>query len=152
MNHITGTRTLSTDLRQFTRTIAELYHESTPEVLAKTKSNWDPVREKIQRRRQGVEYFEDSSSRCRTNPFDGSLVLYEIMSSRLTVLLHLSKPLRVIAEIYTVEGTFLKRIFDRQICHGATEIISIGSQQFFGEYVMVLHSCEGIISFRIRMI
>jgi len=152
MNPTTPARTNYTDLSHFTRTMAELYNEGTPEVLAKTKSNWDPERERIQRRHQGLEYSEDLSNRCRTNPFDGSLVVYEIASSRLSVLLHFSKTLRVIAEIYTVEGTFLKRIFDRKIRHGATDIISIGSQQFFGEYVMVLHSCEGIKSFRIRMI
>jgi len=152
MNPITGTRTIQTDLRHFTHTIAELFHECTPEVLAVSKSNWDPVRERIHTRRQGVEYSEDPSLRCRANPFDGSLVLFEIASSRLSVLLHLSKPLRVIAEIYTVEGTFLKRIFDKKIGLGATDIISIGSQQFIGEYIMVLHSCEGIKSFRVRMV
>lgn len=149
MNNKTGTRHCQPDLSHLSRTIAELSFEGARETLAIGKWNWEPVRERIELRRKGVEHYKDTNIPIRSNPFEGTLVLFDRAASRLTILLNLSKSLRVVAELYRMDGSYIKRLFDRQIPMGSSEIIGLGCRHRKGEFVITLHSCDGTKNFKI---
>jgi len=149
MSNNTGTRHCLPDLSHLSRTIAELSMEGVRETLAVGKRSWEPVKERIELRRRGVEHYKDTNIPIRNNPFEGTLVMFDRAASRLTILLNLSRSQRVVAELYRRDGSYIKRLFDRYIPQGASEIIGLGCRHRKGEFVITLHSFDGTKNFKI---
>lgn len=86
----------------------------------------------------------------RTNPFEGTIIAFDKSMSKLTILLGLGKPVRVVAELYSFKGKFIKRLFDKKMEQGLTEIICLGCGRQKDPFVVVLNSGEGMKAFRVR--
>ncbi|MBK7030604.1 MAG: hypothetical protein IPH45_15985 [Bacteroidales bacterium] len=150
MNQTTESRSSLPGLSNLVHTIAELYQDGVQDTYAPGRTNWDPFLERLLLEAQGVVYVPGTGIPCKLNPFDGTLVLYDRTLSRLKILLSLPKPLRVVGELYRTDGVFIKRLFDREIGKGASEIVGIGCKRRRGEFMLMLNSPEGMRSFRIK--
>jgi hypothetical protein len=150
MNKTTGSTNYSPDLNHLAVTMVELYQEGVAEICACN----DEVREKEQiwdeEKNPDASIFPEAGFPCRTNPFDATMIAYNRSSSKLTILLSLSKPLVVVAESYDAYGRFIKRLFNKRIGRGLTEIVCLGCRQRKGPFMILLSSSEGMRSFRIR--
>jgi len=78
------------------------------------------------------------------------MIAFDKAASKLTILLSLLKPLRVVADIYSKDGRFIKRLFDMRMERGLTEIISLGYRMGKEAFVVLLNSGDGIMSFKIK--
>jgi hypothetical protein len=150
MNQTTDSKSCLPGLSHLVQTVAELFHDDVQDRFAPGKGDWNPVVERLILEAQGVVYYPDTAIPSKLNPFDGTLVFYDRPASRLTILLTLQRSLRVVGELYRTDGVFIKRLFDRQIVKGSSEIVGIGCMKTRGEFIFLLHSSEGMRSFRIR--
>jgi len=139
----------SRDLSHLSVTIAELYQEGVPEISACCRDDEDLGPDWDLEENPDSYIFPEAGFPCRTNPFDATLIAFEWRASKLTFLLSLAKPLLVVAEIYGTDGRFIKRLFIKKIGRGLTEIVGLGCWQLKETFVLVLHSYEGMRSFRI---
>ena len=78
------------------------------------------------------------------------MVAYDEILSRFTIMLSLNKSLRVVAELYSREGIFIKCMFDRHIQHGLTEISGFAKGVSLNGFVVMFSSSEGMKSFKIN--
>ena len=149
MNRTAGFTPCSPDLSHLVHVIAELFQDGVAEVSASgmleqnTGTGWE------EKENPGSVFVHETGIPLRTNPFEGSVVAFDRNASKLTILISLGKPMRVIAEIYGPNGRFVKCLFDRRIERGLTEITGVGRRKRNETFVVLLNSGEGIRSFRI---
>jgi len=150
MNRTADSRFQSPDLHQLVRSFAELFQEGVAEVSAmgREERNRETVWE--ENKNPGTLLLNETCLPRYSNPFVGSVVFFSRPTSKLTILLSMGKPLRVIAEIYGHNGRFIKRLFDRKIEPGLTEITGLGIRPRKGAFVVLLNSVEGMKYYRIK--
>jgi hypothetical protein len=150
MNKTTGSTYYSPDLNHLAVTMVELYQEGVEEICACSEEVEEKEQVWDEEKNPDAPIFPEAGFPCRTNPFDATMVAYIRSSSKLTILLSLSKPLVVVAESYDAHGRFIKRLFNNKIGRGLTEIVCLGCRQRKGPFMILLSSSEGMRSFRIR--
>jgi hypothetical protein len=140
-------RSTSPELKNLSHTVAELFSDRNTEM-----ADMDPqVANKSRKIGEYIIANEVDDFPFRPNPFMGSVVAYDKAASRLSILLSLASAKRVVIELYDEERRFIKRIFDRKVEKGLTEIIRLASGMPRGEFVVVLNCDDGIKSFRISL-
>ncbi len=100
-----------------------------------------------------VSAVEDTVSMDEFTSFGGqleeSMVIYDKNSHKLSISLCLYKSLRVVAEIYEMNGHMLTRFFDRNLEKGRLVIDQFVSSFTSGILVVLLNSSEGRKYFKI---
>jgi hypothetical protein len=150
MNKTAGSKSCFPDLSHLSGTIAELYQGGVDEICAIHIKEKVPVSIWDEDKNPDAAIYPEAGFPCRTNPFDATMVAFDESASKLTILLSLSKPLLVIAELYGPDGRFIKRLFNKRMERGLTEIIGRGRRQQKRIFMILLHSSEGMRSFRIQ--
>ncbi|MBK7212648.1 MAG: hypothetical protein IPH88_04990 [Bacteroidales bacterium] len=149
MSRTNHTLSSASNLRRLVRTVAELYRDDIQDTLAVSHEahsyTFFDARQPGQS--QGLQ---EACYPHRNNPFDGSMVAYDEVLSRFTIMLSLAKSLRVVAELYSREGVFIKCMFDRHIQLGLTEISGFAKGVSLKGFIVMFSSSEGMKSFKIN--
>lgn len=150
MSRSNNTLSSASNLRRLVRTVAELYRDDIQDTLAAVHHE-DRSYTFFDARKPGQSQgLQEACYPHRNNPFDGSMVAYDEILSRFTIMLSLTKPLRVVAELYSREGLFIKCMFDRHIQLGLTEITGFAKGANLNGFVVMFSSSEGMKSFKIN--
>ncbi|NVO19180.1 MAG: hypothetical protein HXX13_05735 [Bacteroidetes bacterium] len=150
MNPSSGFPSVPGKLWQLTNTLVEIYDQGIDEIIASRDD--EPVHRSVYNILDEVDEFRLPEHRItgRTHPFDATMISFDRSSLKLTFLISLVKPMRVIGEVYGEDGKFTKHLFDKVLKRGLTEITGVGCKNQHGAFVILLHSNEGMKSFRIR--
>jgi hypothetical protein len=149
MKKTSGSSSYSKDLSHLSITIAELFQQGVAEISACSGVENEMLPELNLEEHPDSYLFPEVGFPCRSNPFDATLIAFDRKASKLTFLLSLTRPLMVVAEIYGLDGRFIKRLFIKKIGRGLTEVVGLGCWQLKGTFVILLQSYEGMRSFRI---